>query len=344
MSFLRATLQAIPDRMKRNELFRAALGGMLSPWDLWVRALSPVEHDMALFFFGFYEEGTGVIIGRVGNDYAVRRVLRDMGGERAGIRVGDVVLAINNVRLDDITGIMWLRMEREARRTGRIQYTIRRGNVVSHLDVEWARRVVSEVISQMLAGDIGYIALRSRFMLGTGHEILEAVERLTAAGARSFIVDLRQNPGGSAWEMQIAISTFMRGALYIFRGPIFGNRVFSSVVAHPTDAGVAILVDSRSASAAEIFAFTLRNRPHTRIFGSDALTSGKGTGQISYMLANGWWFSFTTFQFFDVNNETYDNRGVAPHEVVTPLPDEAARGLSTADAIVQRAIAWLREQ
>jgi carboxyl-terminal processing protease len=268
-----------------------------------------------------------------------------MGGERAGIRVGDVVLAINNVRLDDITDMMWFRMEREARRTGLIRYTIRRGDVVSEVEVGWARRTVPEVISQMLVGDIGYIALRRNgFMLGTDHEILDAVERLTAAGARSFIVDLRQNPGGSSWEMKIAISAFMRGALYIFGGPRFGNMIFSGVVARPTDAGVAILVDSRTASAAEIFAFTLRNRPHTRIFGSDALTRGKGTGRSSYILANDWWFSFTTFQFFDTNNETYYNRGVAVHEVVTPLPDEVAHRPSVADAIVQRAIAWLREQ
>jgi hypothetical protein len=75
MTFLRATLQAIPDRMKRNELFRAALGGMLSPWDRWVRVLSPAEKDIAFFFSGFYEERTGIIIGRVEGAYVVRRVL-----------------------------------------------------------------------------------------------------------------------------------------------------------------------------------------------------------------------------------------------------------------------------
>ncbi len=340
--FFKKNFEYLRNDREKEVLFYIAVKGLLYKWDPWMHVLSPTDIFLNDYLSGLYLEGDGIFF-VISGDYAkVVRVLEDMGGAKAGVKVGDLIVAINGIRIPEITDRVEYKIEREARKTGKIRYSILRESKVFELDVSYARRIQPYVISELLPDGVGYIALLTPgFTIGTGHEIVDALETLSAKGANAFIVDLRSNPGGLSWEMQIAISAFKKGPLYSLR---YRNRIqiVEGLIEDPSSAPLAIVVDSNTASAAEVFAFVVRNRPKTRIFGSaTSRTYGKALGQSSYQLVNGWVFRFTTVQIFDISGESFDRIGVKVDEVVKI---DSSENLTPFDYSIGQAMQWLKLQ
>ena len=130
------------------------------------------------------------------------------------------------------------------------------------------------------AGQCGYIKIW-QFDNSTPSELDFALRSLTASGAQSFIFDLRDNGGGILDDAISCIELVAPEGVLAYAEDKAGNRTLlgsstgDSVISQPT----VCLVNENTASAAELFASSLRTLCGTRLVGST--TMGKGTIQSS---------------------------------------------------------------
>lgn len=111
---------------------------------------------------------------------------------------------------------------------------------------------------------IGYFRVSS-FKESTGRDAARAIEYLTGLGARAFVMDLRQNGGGVLEQGAVAlVDLFIKdGPIVQTRGRTAGSRRIYQASTSGTicpDAPLVVLVDSGSASAAEVVAGAFQDR------------------------------------------------------------------------------------
>src|SRR5262249_27194126 len=104
----------------------------------------------------------------------------------------------------------------------------------------------------LVAPGIGYLRV-STFSETTGDEVRQAIARLTAGGAKSLVVDLRDNPGGLLGQAVDVVESFVpRGSLVVFtkgRAPGSNEKVFATANRTADSHPLIVLVNGGSASA-----------------------------------------------------------------------------------------------
>jgi carboxyl-terminal processing protease len=123
--------------------------------------------------------------------------------------------------------------------------------------------------------------------------------RLRREGARSFVLDLRGNPGGSVEESVAISSLFLPSDEPVvtlrYRGqpPDVSRSAGTPVLA---DAPLVVLIDGNTASAAEIVAGALQDHDRALVVGTTSY--GKGVAQSVFPLRQGWALKITTAAWF----------------------------------------------
>jgi C-terminal processing protease CtpA/Prc len=172
------------------------------------------------------------------------------------------------------------------------------------------------------------------------------MEAADSDSLEGWIVDLRGNRGGNMWPMLAALSPFLQGRAGFFvepgdvwlgwgaeRAAIMLERDTVAFVNDPygpwTDTPrIAVLTDRLVATAGEAVAVAFRGHPRARSFGT--ATCGQSTAVFTFVLADGGTLGLVTARLADRDSVLYGG----------PLvPDEIVLGT---DAVVSRAIAWLR--
>ena len=197
----------------------------------------------------------------------------------------------------------------------------------------------------MLPGRIGYLRLAT-FNEASGPELRRAIDSLRAA---SLILDLRNNPGGLL-EQGVAVADLFlddRKVIATTRGRIAeANREFLDGARQQwPQLPVVVLVDSGTASAAEIVAGALQDHNRAVILG--APTYGKGSAQSLFPVTGGYALKLTTARWFTPKGRTIERDstggGIEP-DVIVRDDQSATRppGQLAADPVVQRAIQLLQ--
>ncbi len=131
--------------------------------------------------------------------------------------------------------------------------------------------------ANILKGSIGYLRLAG-FKETTARELDDAIESLKARGMKALILDLRGNPGGSLTACIAAAQRFLPSGIIVTtqgQAAEFHNRIFSSDAGMTAyDMPVVLLVDTKTMSAAEIFAAGLKDNGRATLVGLP--TFGKG--------------------------------------------------------------------
>lgn len=319
--------------------------GFLTPEQL--RALQEYHHG------GF--GGLGIVIRMKPDGLQVVRPLADSPADEAGLRPGDRIIAIEGeltkgetlrdavakLRGDPSTKVR-LEIWRPGEDTPRT-VTVKR----SHVGVPSVTNV------SVLSGVVGYLRIR-RFGERTAAELDETLETLVAGGAKGLVLDLRGNPGGLL-QAAIAVSArFLPPDTLVttteWRAGAKRREFRTPRDAKPTDLPMVTLVDSSSASAAEVVAGCLQDWERSPLVGRQ--TFGKGSLQDLVTLPDGRALRLTTAQYKTPKGRVIHQRGLAPDidvalsdwdliDLVGPAPaltQATAKAPPNRDSQVQRAI------
>ena len=138
--------------------------------------------------------GIGVTMGFKDNKVTIISVLPDTPGEKAGLKAGDEILAVDGTPVSEMQSeevAMHIRGEVGTH----VTLTISRDGSESDYDIERATIKIETAKGKMLADGMGYIRIAS-FSENTDKEFEAAYKELEAQGMKGLIIDLRENPGG----------------------------------------------------------------------------------------------------------------------------------------------------
>ena len=199
----------------------------------------------------------------------------------------------------------------------------------------------STTVDYQMLGDVGYIRIR-QFDGSTPSELDYAIRALSANGAASLVFDLRDNGGGVLDDAISCINLIAPEGTVAYAEDKNGNRtvVGSSDSETETALPLVCLVNGSTASAAELFAASLRTMSGARLVGTT--TMGKGTIQSSpQRLSDGSAVSITVAKLLCGDGTSFDGTGLSVDVERALSADEANSYLDytpTTDPQVQRAV------
>jgi carboxyl-terminal processing protease len=184
--------------------------------------------------------------------------------------------------------------------------------------------------------EIGYIRL-SLFGERTADELKQAIRDLQDQGAKAFILDIRNNPGGLLRAAIDVTSQFVSDAVIVTevwndgreqpfnaaRGGLLTNR----------DVPLVVLVNQGSASASEILAGAIRDLDRGTLVGDE--TFGKGAVQQVYTLTDKSQLNVTVAHWLTPNGEDIHKQGILPDVVITLTQEQIE---ASQDVQLERAI------
>jgi carboxyl-terminal processing protease len=230
--------------------------------------------------------------------YRVRAALEGSPALAAGMRPGDRLEAIdgrNPSGHPDAEVVGWLRGQagttvdlvvRRAGVTDPLRLRLTRTTIETR-SVRGARRDASGAWAFRLptADDIAYLRVMY-FARDTAAEVRRALTAIEAASPRGLVIDLRRSPGGSFTAATETADLFLdRGRIVSVRSRIEGDEAVEATPGTATSLPVAVLVDEKTMSAAEVVAAGLQDNGRAIVVG--ARTYGKATVQQLFPLASG---------------------------------------------------------
>jgi carboxyl-terminal processing protease len=287
--------------------------------------------------------GIGVQLEAEGDEVVVATPIEGSPADRAGIRSGDVLMAVNgeSVRGEDISEIV----ERVKGPEGTaVRLTVLRGEEERKFDLERAE-IKSPVVSWALieGTDVAHVFLSS-FSDESARELRGAFEEARSAGARRFVLDLRNNPGGRLDQAVEMAGYFLEpGSVAYVRKEASDGREEVEVEGEPglTDAPLAVLINEGSASSSEILAGALRDNGRAAAIGET--TFGTGTVLSEFVLRDGSSILLGVAEWLTPKGDFIRETGIAPDvevklgEGAEPLAPQEVRNLSREEALARDA-------
>jgi carboxyl-terminal processing protease len=252
--------------------------------------------------------------------------------DRAGLREGDVILAVDGVEFDeDTTSVEAILLIRGPVGTA-AHLVVRRGKEVLQFDpIRQERTIVS---ARMLTGGIAYVA-QYTFTTNATTKMQEALQELLAQHPKGLIWDLRSNGGGSMQATQDTLSHFIKDGL-LFTVELEGGEQEQFVAngdGMASDVPLVVLVGERTYSAAETAAAAIQERQRGTVIGSQ--TYGKGTVQATIPLIEDCMLQMTIAKWLSPTGQWYEGRGVTPD--ISVADDERTE----ADEVLEFAVDYM---
>jgi carboxyl-terminal processing protease len=262
------------------------------------------------------DEGTGGL--------AIQYVYPGSGAERAGVEVGDVVIAVDG---EDITHLEFDEAVGKVRREIGESVLLRligAGGAQRDVEVEYAVILVSPVHFEMLEGGVGYIAIYN-FEAHSADDFIAAVDALVVEGAKAFLFDVRNNGGGRAAEL-VRMLDYLLPEGEIFVGVTArGQEEIIYSDEHAVTRPAAVLVNEHSYSAAEYFAAVLREYNYAEVVGTQ--TTGKNRSQVTYLLPDGGALHISTGEYLTPSRVSLTETGGLTPDVVEEMSEEDIEAL-----------------
>ena len=308
------------ENVDKDKAIDSAINGMMDYLgDKYTTYLNDSEtYNLNNSLAGTYN-GIGV---SVDMDAVVRSVFDDSPAEKAGFKIGDKIIAINdedmtNKDVNEITNII-------KSKKGKITVTINRDNNNIKLDVNVGdvnKPAILYETKDINDKKVGYIYV-STFSTTVYDQFKKALNKMESNNISGLIIDLRGNGGGYLTAASDIVSMFIEKnkVLYSLEGKD-DIQTKKDQTDEKRDYNLVILVDGGTASASEIMAAALKDSyVNTKIVGTK--TFGKGKVQQVKNLTDGTMVKYTTAKWLRPNGDCIDNIGIIPDYVVDLIKKE----------------------
>lgn len=305
----------------------------------------------------------------------ILNVYADSPAEEAGVRPGDYIVAIGEgddaVTVEEVgyTNALQLLKGEEG---SEAVFTVLRGT--EEIEIRATRRVieVQSVLYHVYANDpsVGVVRLTG-FDNPTAEQFKNAMDALIAQGCTSFVLDMRNNPGGLLTSVEDIATFFLKENDVIlhtrtraqmdkeekttYTVTVSDGKVTSgSGTWKAEDVGcyagysLAVLINENTASAAELFAAVVRDHELGVVVGAEK-SFGKGIMQTTYPLYRYGYegaLKLTTAYYDPPTGENYQDKGITPDVLCELTQEEKDQNLylltDETDTVLRRAVAALQ--
>ena len=302
------------EEIDQSEIMDAAINGVLQSLDPYSAYMSPqLFKDMMTDTSGKFG-GLGIEVGMEAGVVKVISPIDDTPAFKAGLKAGDYIVKINNEQVQGKSLMEAVELMRGAVGTS-IEITVRRKNVKKSLSFKIIREIINikSVKSKYLENNIGYLRLTS-FNENSSDQIRNDIKKLNNKNnLTSFILDLRNNPGGLLTQA-IKITDFFldNGEIVSTKGRIESeNRKWFAKKGDIIDGKtLLVLINYGSASASEIVAGALKDHKRAIILGENSY--GKGSVQSIIPLKNNGAIRLTISKYYLPSGKSISEVGVTP--------------------------------
>lgn len=233
--------------------------------------------------------------------------------EEAGLRAGDIIILIDGV---DVHNAGFTESVEAMRGTegSEINLTVRRGGIDK--DYTFTRRSIEmiTVSGEMVNEYVGCITITG-FKKNTPQQFVDTLERLVSNGAKALIFDVRDNSGGIVEALSDCLDPLLPEGV-IATAEYKDGHSETIVYSDETklDIPMVVLMNKNTASAAELFAASLRDFAGAVLVGEK--TYGKGVMQQTTEFDNKGAVVLTVAKYKTTLSECYDGVGITPDQAV----------------------------
>jgi len=310
------------DALDSTRLTYGAVNGLIAALgdEGHTRFLTPEEverqrTDISGSFFGIgarvgVEDGLPVIVAPINGSPA----------EAAGLKSGDIIIEVDGqdvtaFPLNDVVDLI------RGEEGSEVMLTIFRPDSNESLEISIIRgeiKIEAATWSMVPGTDVAVLRL-SQFSANLNDDVIEAVEAAEAAGAKSLILDIRNNPGGLLDQAISVTSQFLKDGDVLLQEDAQGNRESFPVKPDGVaiDIPIVVLINRGSASSAEIFAGAIQDHERGQVIGET--TFGTGTVLRPFDLEDGSALLLGTSQWLTPAGRLIRKHGIEP-DIEVDLP------------------------
>jgi carboxyl-terminal processing protease len=282
-------------------VYDGAIPGMLNTLDPHSRFLDPKEYSKMREDQSGRYYGIGMMVGPRNNKTIVKYPFFGSPAFKAGLRPGDAILEVNDKKTDTLSMSDVAELLKGPRGT-HVQVVVKREGVDNPVTFNIVRDQIprsSVPYALFLKNGIAYATITA-FNEDTGKEFDDKLKKLGEKDIKGLVLDLRENPGGLLNEGVDVAGHFLKknDVVVSMHGRIAGsNKVYNTrFEGTGKDYPVVVLVNRRTASAAEIVSGALQDHDRAWILGEP--TFGKGLVQTVFPLADETGLLLTTAHYY----------------------------------------------
>ncbi len=312
------------DEINQSESMDSAINGLLQSLDPYSAYMSPeIFNEMQTETSGEFG-GLGIEVSMESGVVKVISPIDDTPASRAGIKAGDYIVKINNIQVQGKSLSEAVDLMRGPVGSG-IELTIRRRGEKKALTFNIVREIIQikSVKADILEKSIGYLRLTS-FNENSGKQIEKEIEKFEKnKNVKSYILDLRNNPGGLL-SQAVRISDFFLNNGEIVstksRKPSENRKWFAKKGDLINGKTIIVLINYGSASASEIVAGALKDHKRAILLGENSF--GKGSVQSIIPLKNNGAIRLTIAKYYLPSGKSISEVGVSPDIEIAEETDD----------------------
>lgn len=289
------------DEINPNRAMRLSIEGMLKQLDPYTNFYPEDDiEDYMTMTTGKYN-GIGATVTPRNGKQLVVMIYEGSPADKAGMKIGDEIIKIDGVDIVNRKGVDIGRLLKGQTGTS-VKLAVKRYGQNSPVELTVGRDIVKTLNVPhhgMINNEVGYIQLND-FTATAAKEVKTAFNDLKAQGMKQLVFDLRGNPGGLLnMSVEICNMFLPKDALIVeTRGKVAEwNRKYNGTEQPiDTDMPIVVLINSQSASAAEIVSGTLQDYDRAVLIGQKSF--GKGLVQTTRDLSYNTKMKITTAKYY----------------------------------------------
>lgn len=296
-----------------EELFLQATKGMVSGLDRYSRYLSAEDYKQLL---QYTEADIATVDFQLSFDqhnhqWQIKNLKENSDAAKLGLNNGFTIFKIDNIELKN------LNIEQVN--------NLLHGSIGSTLQLQLnAKNPAITVVrnKKLEVADIEPVLLHNQvlvlkvkvFQQDTANEIKRLIEENNPQRLKAVLIDLRNNPGGLLSAAVESADLFLnQGVIVSTKSRSEGNQEFQALPGNEfPEIKLGILINDRSASAAEVFTAALKEHRRAWVIGEKSY--GKGVVQKLFPLPDGAALQMTVSHYFTPNGSMIDGKGIQPNQ------------------------------
>ena len=293
-------------------LFLQAIKGLISGLDRYSRYLSPEEYKQLM---QYTESDLATVDFELGYDnhthqWQIRNLKENSDSAKLGLKNGFTIFKLENQELKTLN----------AEQVDDLLH----GSIGSTLQLQLNEKspVLSVLRNKKLdVADIEPVLLHNQvlvlkvkvFQQDTANEIKRLIEEYSSQRVKAVLFDLRNNPGGLLSAAVETADLFLnQGTIVSTKSRSEGNQQFQALPGDEfSNIKLGILINGRSASAAEVFTAAMKEQNRAWVIGEKSY--GKGVVQKLFPLPNSAAVQMTVSHYFTPNGNMIDGQGIRPN-------------------------------